>query len=429
LEIALRGACYHDSAPQAREAYVMKDTPHPVASGLGLTALDPVFREDPSSVLDALRSSEPVHRDRTFDRIFLTRAKDITAVFNDRTLSSDPRKSPPGSFARVQLGVDENFKPTMLHLDDPEHKRLRGLVAKAFTPQSIEAMRPRIREIADKLLDAVAGQDSFDLVAAYSNPLPTIVISAMLGVNESDQEDFKRWSDARVQIFNPKRTPEQRAGMDQALQAFTNYLLIVIQERRIHRGADLISNLIGVEEGGEQLSVPDIIGIVHLLIIAGNLTTTDLLSNGALTLLRHPAELAKLRAHPERINAVVEEVLRYDSPVLQLDRVCPYAKTIDGVAVNEGQTITSSLHGANHDPAVYEDPHIFKPERADKHHYSFGGGAHYCIGAPLARAEAQIGLLALLNRFPRIRLSETRPPIRKSIPAFNGLESLYVDVD
>jgi len=406
----------------------MKDTAIALASGIGLTALDPAFREDPSGVLDALRSSEPVHKDRTFDRIFLTRARDIAAVLNDRTLSSDPRKSRPGSFSRVQLAVDENFRPTMLHLDDPDHKRLRGLVAKAFTAQSIEATRGRIREIADKLLDAVAGQDSFDLVAAYSNPLPTIVISAILGVNESDQKDFKRWSDERVQIFNPNRTPEQKAGMDQALQAFTNYLLKVIQERRSNRGNDLISNLISVEEAGEQLSVPDIINIVHLLIIAGNLTTTDLLSNGALALLKHPAELAKLRAEPEWINAVVEEVLRYDSPVLQLDRVCPHARAIEGVTVESGQTITSSLHGANHDPAVYQDPHLFNPERSDKHHYSFGGGAHYCIGAPLARAEAQIGLSALFERFPKIRLSETRFPVRKSIPAFNGLESLYVEV-
>jgi cytochrome P450 len=406
----------------------MKNNPATVPSGLGLTALDPTFREDPSGVLDAIRSSEPVHKDRTFDRIFLTRAKDIAAVINDRTFSSDPRKSRPGSFSRVQLAVDDNFKPTMLHLDDPDHKRLRGLVAKTFTAQSIEAFRPRIREIADKLLDAVAGQSSCDLVAAYSNTLPTIAISAMLGVNESDQEDFKRWSDARVQIFNPNRTPEQKAAMDQALQAFTNYLLNVIQERRTHRGTDLISNLISVEEGGEQLSVPDIIGIVHLLIVAGNLTTTDLISNGALALLKHPAELAKLRAQPELINAVVEEVLRYDSPVLQLDRVCLRARSIDGVTVDAGQTVTSSLHGANHDPAAFPDPHIFKPERVDKHHYSFGGGLHYCVGAPLARAEAQIALLALLGRFPRIRLSHARPPIRKFIPAFNGLESLYVEV-
>jgi cytochrome P450 len=407
----------------------MSDAEVSLPSGLELTALDPVFRENPAGPLEALRLSDPVHKDRKFDRVVLTRAKDVATVLNDRTLAVDPRKSRPGSFSRVQLGVDDGFQPTMLHLDDPEHKRLRNLVAKAFTAQSIEAMRGRIEEIAKRLLDAVAGQSSFDVVDAYAKPLPTIVIAAMLGVYEGDQESFKRWSDARVHVFNPNRTPEQKAAMDQAKDAFTGYLLKAIGERRQNRGTDLISNLIGVEESGEHLSVPEIVSVCHILLIAGNLTTTDLLSNGVLALLRHPDELSKLRKRPERIAEVVEEILRYDSPVIQTDRVPLEARTVGGVPIDAGQTISCSVYAANRDPAVYTDPGGFNTEREDKHHYSFGGGAHYCIGAPLARAEAQIALSALFEKFPKIRLSAGRCPVRKSLPSFNGLASLDVEVD
>jgi hypothetical protein len=316
----------------------------------------------------------------------------------------------------------------MLHLDDPDHKRLRNLVAKAFSVQAVEAMREPIQRIADRLLDAVAGQSSFDVVEAYAKPLPTIAISVMLGVNENDQESFKRWSDERVHVFNPNRTPEQAKAVVDSLQAISAYVLSMIEERRKNRGNDLISKLIDVEESGEQLTVPEIVTICNVLIVAGNLTTTDLLSNGVLALLQHPSELERLRARPELVSAVVEEILRYDSPVMQVERVPVEGRAIDGVKVEAGQTITCSLYAANRDPAVFSDPGVFNPQRPDKHHYSFGGGAHFCIGAPLARLEAQIGLLALVQRFPGIRLNPAFPPVRKSVPGFNGLASLRVEV-
>jgi cytochrome P450 len=407
----------------------MSEAKCPIPSGWKLTALDPEFRENPSGPLAVLRSVEPVHKDRTFDRVVLTRAKDVAATLNDRTLAVDPRKSRPGSASWVQFRVDKGFRPTMLHLDDPDHKRLRGLVAKAFNPQAIEAMRGRINEIANRLLDAVSGQASFDVVGAYTNPLPTIVIATMLGVDESDQANFKGWSDDRAHIFNPTRSPEQQTAVEQAQEQFTSYLMNVIDERRRNRGSDLISNLINVEEGGERLTVPEIVSTCHILLIAGNLTTTDLLSNGALILLRHPEQLAKIRQLPSLINATVEELLRHSPPVTQIERIPLETHTIDGVPVEAGQTISNSLIAANHDPALHADPDVFDIERADKSHYSFGGGAHYCIGAPLARAEAQIAIPALFERFPKIRLSKKNPPVRKSLPTFHGLASLHVEVD
>jgi cytochrome P450 len=405
----------------------MSEAKCPVRSGLALTALDPAFRENPAAVLAALRSAEPVHKDQTFDRVVLTRAKDVAEVLNDRALSVDPRKSRPGSYSWVQFRVDKGFRPTMLHLDDPDHKRLRSLVAKAFNASSIEAMRGTIQAIADRLLDAVADHSSFDLVEAYTKPLPTIVIATMLGVDEADQESFKRWSDDRAHIFNPSRTPEQSASVDRAQEEFTNYLLKVIEERRKKRGSDLISKLIDAEEEGDRQTVPEIVSTCHILLIAGNLTTTDLLSNGILALLQHPDQLGKLRKQPELIDAAVEEILRYAPPGIQMERIPLQPMTIDGVTVEAGQTISNSLIGANHDPALHDNPEVFDIERADKRHYSFGGGAHFCIGAPLARAEAQIGLLTLFQRFPDLRLSTDRPPVRKALPTFNGLDLLWVD--
>jgi cytochrome P450 len=399
-----------------------------VPSGLALTALDPEFRENPSAVLDVLRSREPVHKDREFDRVVLTSAADVSSVLNDRTLSSDPLKSRPGSFTRVVMRIDETFVPTMLQMDDPDHKRLRSLVAKAFNVQAVEAMRGRIQQIADRLLDAVAGQSSFDVVEAYAKPLPTIVIAVMLGVNESDQEWFKRWSEERVHLFNPNRTPAQQEAVVQSLQAISAYVLKLIQERRNNPGPDLISKLVGVEESGDQLTVPEIVKLCNLLIVAGNLTTTDLLSNGALALLQHPHELERLRRQPGLISTVVEEVLRYDTPVMQMERIPVQNRMINGVNVEAGQTISCSLYAANRDPALNPDPGVFNTQRTDRHHYSFGGGAHFCIGAPLARVEAEIGLLTLFQRFPRIRLNPAVPPVRKSVPALNGLASLPVEV-
>jgi cytochrome P450 len=399
-----------------------------VPTGTALTALDPTFRENPHEYLDILRLREPVHQDREFDRVMLTRAQDISAILNDRTLGTDPRKSRPGSFSRVQLGVDEKFQPSMLHMDDPDHKRLRDLVSKAFTQRSVDAMRPRIEAIANRLLDEVVDGSRFDVMEAYAKPLPTIIIAEMLGVDESDQRDFKRWSDAQGYIFSPARTAEQQASLEWGRGALNNYFAEVVNRRRKDRGADLISTLIEAEEEGEQLSEAEIISVCQLLMLAGNITTTDLIGNGVLAFLRHPAELGRLRAQPELVHNAVEEVLRYDSPVVTTTRVTTTSRQIAGCPVAAGQTITASLLAANHDPSVHPDPRKFDIERVDKRHSSFGGGAHFCLGAPLARAEAEIAIPLIFARFPKLRLMAGFTPVRKSLPSFNGLESLWVDV-
>ena len=247
-----------------------------VPTGTALTHLDPVFRERPNEYLDMLRSREPVHQDRMFDRVVLTRAADVEAVMNNRKLASDPRKSRLGSFSRVQLTVDDTFRPLILHMDDPDHKRLRDLVVKAFNQVAVDAMRPRITEVACGLLEAIDDPSCFDIMNAYARPLPTIAIGLMLGVDTARCRDFKQWSDGKMQMFNPRRTQEQEAILASSDAALAGYFAEVIQARRKERRADLISSLIDAEEDGKQLDEAEIIGVCIALLIAGNVTTTDL---------------------------------------------------------------------------------------------------------------------------------------------------------
>src|ERR1700759_1026940 len=202
-----------------------------VPTGLALTHLDAVFRERPNQYLDMLRSREPVHQDRVFDRVVLTRAADVEAVMNNRKLASDPRKSRPGSFSRVQLKVDETFRPLILHMDDPDHKRLRNLVVKAFNQAAVDAMRPRIAEVARGLLDDIHDPSCFDIMDAYARPLPTIAIALMLGVDIARCRDFKQWSDGKMLMFNPRRTPEQEAILASCNAALADYFTEAIQKR------------------------------------------------------------------------------------------------------------------------------------------------------------------------------------------------------
>ena len=400
-----------------------------VPTGISLTHLDPVFRERPDEYLDMLRSREPVHQDRMFDRVVLTRAVDVDAVMNNRDLASDPRKSRPGSFSRVQLKVDEAFRPLILHMDDPDHKRLRSLVVKAFNQVAVDAMRPRITKVACGLLDDIDDPSCFDIMEAYARPLPTIAIALMLGVDTARCDDFKQWSDGKLQMFNPQRTPEQEAMLASCNAALTGYFTEVIQKRRKERRTDLISSLIDAEEDGEQLDEAEITNVCHSLLFAGNVTTTDLIGNAILALLQHPDELSKLLANPNLIRGAVEEVLRYDAPVVQGTRIATEAMQIGGCPVAAGQTINAVLYAANRDSEAHPDPKRFDIERPDKRHISFGGGAHFCLGAPLARAEAQIALSMLFKRFPKLRLSAERPLERRTMLNFNGLEALWVRAD
>ena len=398
--------------------------------GIGLTALDETYREDLHQVLDRLRTRAPVHEDTEFGRIIVTRHDDVRGLLRDRNWGVDPRKSAPGSYIRLITGTNTeegvaNYQPSMLFLDDPDHKRLRALVSQAFNPRAIENMRTRTEEITSALLDEMMGRDEIDFITDFAGPLPTLVIADMLGVALEDRDDFKRWSDDLIFGFDPLKDEETTARIEVSGEAMRAYFDETIAARRASPTDDLISDLIRAQEADDGLSDDEIMSMCTLLLIAGNVTTTDLVGNGLYALLTHPEQMAKLQTNPTLIENAVEEMLRFDSPVTDSGRIPLADEEIGGCPIQKGRSATTSLAAANHDPSVYPDPHRFDIERTDTHHQSFGGGIHMCLGAPLARLEAQIGINAFLARFPNVRLSD-KSGKRRHLPSFRGFETLPV---
>ncbi len=396
-----------------------------IPTGIALTALDPAFREDPQPAFDALRAAEPVHYDQVLRRYALTRHDDVAAVLKNRGMSVDPRNALPGTLEAMFLREGFEGEPSMLLSDPPYHTRLRAIVSKAFTPRAIETMAPRIQQIVDELLDAVATGPGFDLIEVFAAPLPTIVIAEMLGVDPAERGKFKEWSDTGVMSFNPVLSPKERARVDAANEALHGYFARVIADRRAHPADDMVSAIIAAEENGERLNDQEVNSMCTLLLAAGNVTTTDLIGNGVHALLRFPEQLRKLQADPSLIKNAIEEMLRFDPPVTQSGRVPLSDVEIGGCPIGKGRSITPFLAAANHDPGVYPEPHRLDITRADTHHNSFGGGVHFCLGAPLARLEAQIAIGTLVRRFPDLRLGNG-PRERRSIPSFRGFSRLPV---
>ena len=393
--------------------------------GVALTPLDETFREDPYPVLDDLRDRAAVLEDSELKRWVYTRHDDVKAILRDGELWSDPRKANPGTFTREFLGGREEREPSMLLMDEPGHRRLRMLVSKPFTPAAVERWRPRTKEVVARVLDRIEG-DEFDLIAQFAGPIPTIVIAEMLGIREERHDDFKRWSDTNVKVaFNPFSSPEELAEGEAAEASLVGFFREEIARRRADLGDDLISDMIRAEEAGESLSEEEIVTQCNLLLVAGNVTTTDLIGNGVKALLDHPGELAKLRARPELIGNAVEEMLRYDSPVTNSGRIASREVDFGGCPVSQGESLSTSLAAANHDPDVYPDPHRFDIEREDVHHQSFGGGRHLCLGAHLARLEAQEAILGLLARYPRLEMSP-RGHRYAAVPSFRGMTEFWV---
>lgn len=401
-----------------------------IPDGMRIVPQDPAFRENPHPILRELREKCPVHRDRAFDRVILSRYADAESILRDRGYGVDPRKTREGDPSRRFIPPD-GVQPSMLFLDDPDHQRLRNLVSRAFTPRRVEEWRPVVQNVVKDLLDAVdaSGESEFDLVEALAAPLPAIAIARILGVDPAQQRDFKRWSEeSNVAFFNPFASEEeQQAGME-ALLALRECFEREIAGRRTTPSDDLIGRMVAAEEDGDRLSEEELITMCNLLLIAGNVTTSDLIGNGMRVLLQHPDQMEKLRSEPSLLANGVEELLRFDPPVTVTGRVAFEDDEVDGVEIGGGESVTILLSSANRDPAVNEDPDRFDVERTNIHHLSFGGGAHLCLGAHLARLEAQEAMGALLSRYPRLRRADA-PEVWKEVPSFRGLSEFRVRVD
>src|SRR6266508_3803101 len=350
----------------------------------------PEVHEDPYPLYHQLRGADPVHRSELGFWV-LTRHADVLALLRDPRTSRDPRSSERVELLRSSVEVgelldEEEAAPSMLFVDSPDHTRLRTLVNKAFTPAAVERLRSRVEAIVGELLDRVAGTGTMDVVDDLAYPLPVTVICEMFGVPEADWDRFRTWSRELVRLLDP---------------------------------------LIAAEDQGQALSEPELVSMCVLLLVAGHETTVNLIANGTLALLRHPEALARLAADPSRAGSAVEELLRYDSPVQFTSRHALADLEIGGGRVRAGETVVAVLGAANRDPAQFPDPDRLELARKPNRHVAFGGGMHFCLGAPLARMEASIAIPALLGRLPGLQPG-AEPPVRRDTVTLRGLASLPV---
>ena len=393
-------------------------------SGVVYNPLSRQTAQDPYPVYAALRERDPVHRSGLMNAWLFTRHADIDTILRDhRRFGNDPRKGNLSRRQRANLPADEEF--TMLFLDPPDHKRLRALVNKAFTPKAVNALEPHIRKLLGALLDEIDDPAGFDLMQAVAQPLPVIVIAEMLGVPPEDRAQFKVWSDQRARTLEPSIDARERALAETANQSLNEYFRPIIEERRAAPKDDIVSALAQAEEEGDRLTEREMLNMLRLLLIAGNETTTNLIGNGVLALLRYPDQLQRLREDPSLIPSAVDELLRFDSPVQTDFRRVLEDCEVNGFPLKKRDNIVVLLGAANRDPDVFEEPDRLDVGRGDRSHLSFGRGIHHCIGAPLARLEGRIVLEVLLERFSQISLRGENPRFRNSI-VLRGLESLPV---
>lgn len=344
----------------------------------------------------------------------------VHALLRGPGWSSDQRHA-----AAVPDIAGEMLSKVLLFMDAPDHGRVRGLITKAFNPRTVEQLRPRIAGVTEDLLAPLREAGRFDVIADFAFPLPVTVICELLGVPADDRALFRRLTADMAAVVDLDATPEEFGRAAGAMLTFTAYLVPLFEERRRSPRADLVSGLVAAEDAGDRLDAAELLTTVVLLLVAGHETTTNLIGNGLLALLRHPEQLARLRADPALMPSAVEELLRYDSPLRRIVRTALDDTIVDGRPVRAGEQVVALLHAANHDPAVFPAPDALDLTRDARRHVAFGGGVHACLGAGLARAEAQIALAALVA-LPGLELASVAEPAWRPLETLHALESLPV---
>lgn len=398
----------------------------------------PKFKANPYPVYARLRQHAPVYRRANASgagaTCFVTRYASVAAVLRDhRRFVKDIRNTlSPEEAARLvsQPRLLRLMSNHMLNLDAPNHTRLRGLVNKAFTATTVERMQGRIGRVAVDLLDRVRGRTSFDLIEAYAFPLPIIVIAELLGIPPQDRARFRAWSNALVTpTGDSERDAKKLAKSGRLMEDFVAYLGRIFEDRRRAPRDDLISSLLHAEEAGEMLSEEELYSMVLLLTVVGHETTVNLIGNGMLALLLHPDQWALLRTRRDLLPTAVEEMVRYDCPVERAPmRFAAEDTEIDGVWICRGDLVSAVLGSANRDPAEFVEPDRFDVTRTPNRHLGFGLGAHYCLGAALARLEGRIALDTLLDRLATPRLACRTEELRwRTNPIMRGLRRLPLE--
>jgi cytochrome P450 len=392
--------------------------------------LDPEVLADPYPLYARLRSEDPVHWDPFLHAWVVTRYADVLTVLHDYSADRTPT---PGQLTEMGLSdlnpIAAVMVKQMLFLDAPAHTRLRGLASAAFTPRRVEVLRGHVRQIAESLLDRVAGAGEMDVIADFANPLPAIVTAEMLGVPTEDSGQLKEWSSDFAEMLgnfqhNPDRVPRVRKSVEE----MSAYFREAISDRRRHPREGLIQSLLSAEIEGDRLSEEEVVANCIVTMVGGQETTTNLIGNGLLTLLRHPEALARLRADPALMASAVEELLRYESPSQHTARMAPSDRDLGGKTIRKRQAVIAVMGAANRDPERFPDPDRLDLARPSNRHVAFGWAAHFCFGAPLARLEGQIAFDALLRRLPGLRL-EPGPLVWRENLGLRGLTALPVSFE
>jgi cytochrome P450 len=372
---------------------------------------------DPFPHYRRMRENAPVFHDEQSGSWHVFRYEDVQRVLSEHaTFSSRMGGDDPSEMGQL-------FAASLISTDPPRHRQLRSLVTQAFTPKAVEALAPRISILADELLNGIASKGTADLIEALAYPLPVIVIAELMGIPAEDRDRFKQWSDV---IVSQTRTGAEDVDHRATNREMSEYFLDMIEQRRSRPGNDLISNLLGAEIDGQQLSVAELLGFCSLLLVAGNETTTNLIGNALLSFLEAHGIIELLAAEPSLLPQAIEEVLRYRSPVQSMYRVTATDTVLGDLPVPAGSPLVAWIGSANRDERQFERPEHFDIHRRPTRHLAFGQGIHFCLGAPLARLEARIALEAILSRLPGLSITAGPRIERMESTIIYGLKELPV---
>jgi pimeloyl-[acyl-carrier protein] synthase len=389
--------------------------------------LDPEVLANPYPLYHRLRSEDAVHWDYFLHAWVVTRYADVVTVFQrfsaDRTPTPEKLRS-LGLSALTPLA--DVMVRQMLFLDPPAHGRVRGLASKAFTPRRVEVLRSHIQDITDSLLDAVQDKGRMDVIADLAYPLPAIVTAELLGVPTSDWKQLTAWSADFAQVLgNFQHNPDRALQVIRSLEEMSTYFRAAIKEQRTHPREGLIHALLTAEIDGDHLTEDEVVANTIVTMVGGQETTTNLIGNGILTLLRHNDQLERLKADTSLIPSAVEELLRYESPSQHTARLAPDDVVLGGKTIRKRQAVIAVMGAANRDPERFPDPDQLDLGRQDNRHVAFAWASHFCFGAPLARIEGQTAFETVLRRMPNLNL-EPGPIIWRENLGLRGLKALLV---
>jgi cytochrome P450 len=389
--------------------------------------LDPAVLADPYPLYARLREEDPVHWDQFLHCWVVTRYGDVHAVLKE--FSADRTPSPDQLRALGIEGIEpiaEMMVRQMLFLDAPKHTHLRKLCSTAFTPRRVELLEARIEAIANRLIDRVAASGRMDVIADFAAPFPSIVFAALLGVPEEGHAQLKAWSaDFAEMLGNFQHNVDRIAQVLKSTTEMVDYFRRAIHEEERPLPDGLLKSLVEAEVDGEYLSEDEVIANAIVTMVGGQETTTNLIGNGLLTLMRQPTKLAELRDRPEIMESAIEELLRYEAPSQHTGRICRADTLIGGKLIRKGEAVMAVMAAGNRDPERFTDPDALDFERTDNRHLAFGWAAHFCFGAPLARMEGRIAFATLLKRLPGLAQAEGKLEWRENL-GLRGLKALTV---